>query len=80
MNVAWTINLDPLDSFVSTDDYTIFSNNSLLMRRTVEGSYQCGTFPMPTHQFRVILFSKWSEYLTILMNHCVSNSGYSPIY
>ena len=51
------IDLDPLTDFVSTDDFTVFPNNSLLMRRSVAGPYQCGsTFP-DVHQFDVELAS-----------------------
>ena len=61
MNAPWTINVLSLDNFVSASEYMIFSNNSLLMRTSVEGSYQCGTIENG-HQFDVELASKYDGY------------------
>ena len=58
MNVSWTIALLPLENFVSTSEYTIFPNNSLLMQRGVTGSYRCGDSIPNVHRFDVGLASE----------------------
>ena len=57
INETWTIELLSVDTFVSTIEYTIFSNNSLLMRRSVAGTYQCGNIHPMFLQFEVIFAS-----------------------
>ena len=61
MSGLWMINNDFVSNAVSASEYTVFSNNSLLMRRSVEGPYQCGEFPT-IHQFQVVLASKLNRY------------------
>ena len=59
MNVSWTINNFPLETFFSSaSDYTVFPNNSLLVRTSEEGAYQCGNAFPDIHQFTVALASK----------------------
>ena len=67
MNVEWSINLNSLDNNVSTIEHTIFPNNSLLIRRSVEGSYQCGREIPNIHQFDVVFASKYILCNSILM-------------
>ena len=59
MNVEWMIDLDSLDDQDPPIEYTIFPNNSLLMLRSVAGSYQCGYRIGNTHQFDVTLASNY---------------------
>ena len=56
------INLDPLTDFVSASEHEVFPNNSLLMRRSVTGSYQCGTTFPNILQFDVEVASKYNKY------------------
>ena len=62
MNEPWMINLDPLTDFVSASEHEVFPNNSLLMRRSVAGSYGCGTTFPNIHQFDVEVASKYNKY------------------
>ena len=52
-SIQWTIGLVLLADIPSLD-YTVLPNNSLLMRSSQEGAYQCGDNGN-THQFRVTL-------------------------
>ena len=75
MNVSfgWRIELTSLDNYVSTSEYTIFPNNSLLMLRSVEGSYQCGSVYPNVYQFDVVFASKYVMCNSILMfTNCCS--------
>ena len=67
MNVEWSIDLNPLDDQDPPIEYTIFPNNSLLIRRSVEGSYQCGITIGSTNQFDVTFASKYIMCNSILM-------------
>ena len=56
-SIQWTIDLVPLVGVIPPLDYTVFPNNSLLMRSSQEGDYQCEDNGN-THQFTVILAGK----------------------
>ena len=58
MNVSWTIDLIPLETALSTSNYTVFPNNSLLVQTSVAGAYQCGNVFPDIHQFTVDIASK----------------------
>ena len=58
-SVQWTIGNLLLADVSPPLDYTILSNNSLLMRSSQVGSYQCEDSALTdTHQFIVILAGK----------------------
>ena len=50
-SIQWTIDLVPLAGVIPSLNYEVFPNNSLLMRSSQEGDYQCAN----THQFTVVL-------------------------
>ena len=56
-SIQWTINLVPLAGFTPPLGYTVFPNNSLLMRSNEVGNYQCEDNGN-THQFTVVLAGK----------------------
>ena len=54
-SIQWTIDLVLLDDVIPSLNFIVLPNNSLLMRSSQEGNYQCDDSVFNTHQFTVIL-------------------------